>query len=360
MKLIDLPTELLLEIVSLLTVFNSVRLRASCKRLYQGLDPVPTLRWPAYEASTLFRYEKFRAVPSRMRLHSDDISEPSLRFLFKFVHDDEFSRCMRYGRVKFTDEQLQSLVFNTIDGHNGAFRTAAQMAEFLMFEACAEMKFDFTEVSRTWNPLEWALLEHHCQLANRLIQDPRVDLSKKASRYLKASARSIMCLESFKLLVCKLGPTVADEDGMQPLHTAAEYGCLEHVKFLLSECGVDPRATDNTGRQAIHLVVGDSLNLYGKHVDSLGLLLQDARVDPRAADNRGRQAIHYAVSARADDIDAQVETVRLLLKHARIDPNAADADGKTPLSLAAGPCHELLAGDARVQRHERALARAWN
>jgi hypothetical protein len=322
MKLTSLPDEILLVIVSNITVFDVLELRSSCKRLYQGLDPVPTLRWPAYKASTLRRCGPYRswdygpafqtayydfASKPRMRLHADDICEESMEITLRRLDFEEIYRCMRYCHAIFSAKQLRSM-FDVFMGRarvkkRSMMAAAARVVDFFVFEARAH--------STNYLPLPgWALRNGHAELACRLIQDARFNnmLDSDAAIWcLNYSARIPNYLEPFKLLVDRLDPTIRDKVGMQPLHLAAAHGCFGQVKYLLKDARVDPCATSNDGNQAIHHIVKDG---------------------------------------RGDG-----DTLALLLKDPRVDPNAAGMQGMTAFQLAHGKCKQVLIDDPRVIRN---------
>lgn len=149
----------------------------------------------------------------------------------------------------------------------------------------------------------------------------------------------------------------ADEDGMTPLHEAARAGCLDVVRYLVEEQGVDAKTGSGLGRTAMSYAAGGG---GGNHLDTLRYLVEEQGLDAKAEDSRGNTALHsavynlnvvrYLVEEQGVDVDATnhegltplhkaawrnaLDTVRYLVKERSADVNAADSHGCTPLHLA--------------------------
>lgn len=113
-------------------------------------------------------------------------------------------------------------------------------------------------------------------------------------------------------------PTLADRDGLQPLHRA---GSPAAVAAIVADPKVDVDAVAPlTGATPL---ITAACN--GNRAVVAALI--ERMADVHAADGRGMTALHHAV------LSADVPTVQALLD-AKADPNAADAMGMTPLHLA--------------------------
>jgi uncharacterized protein YjhX (UPF0386 family) len=78
---------------------------------------------------------------------------------------------------------------------------------------------------------------------------------------------------------------VADKNGRNCLHIAAEYGHIDIVKYLITECSCDPMVADKNGRNCLHIAAE-----YG-HIDIVKYLITECRCDP---DFIGKNYLHIA------------------------------------------------------------------
>ncbi|XP_076377912.1 uncharacterized protein LOC143259463 [Megalopta genalis] len=150
---------------------------------------------------------------------------------------------------------------------------------------------------------------------------------------------------------------VDDNSGMTVLHTAAKYGNLEIVKFLINEKGADFNAKDNEGMTILHTAAG-----YG-NLEIVKFLINEKGADFNAKDNEGMTILHTAVkygnleivkfliNKKGDDFNAKdinrmkilhtaarygkLEIVKFLINEKRADFDAEDINGMTVLHAAA-------------------------
>lgn len=87
------------------------------------------------------------------------------------------------------------------------------------------------------------------------------------------------------------------------------------TKHLIKK-GINLKAVDEDGKNALHYAVGNNSDLYD--------LLIEKGIDLKAADKFGKTALHYAAAQH------NFAMCKLLIKKGA-DANAEDKDGKTPL-----------------------------
>jgi ankyrin repeat protein len=117
------------------------------------------------------------------------------------------------------------------------------------------------------------------------------------------------------LLEAGAAPT-ADRNGVSPLHCAAKSGSADLIQLLLEQ-GADPTEADGDGKTPLH---------YGAKYSSANVvhMLLEAGSDATQTDSAGNMPLHYA--AFVGDRD----TIRLLIETGT-DVNAMGAAGRTPL-----------------------------
>ncbi|RDD43839.1 Ankyrin repeat domain-containing protein 16 [Trichoplax sp. H2] len=112
-------------------------------------------------------------------------------------------------------------------------------------------------------------------------------------------------------------------NGRTPLHTAALHGNLEIVKILLDRCSYPIDIADRCGTTPFM----DAIK--GDHVNLARTLAQDYQADKHATDNMGREAIHLAAHTGA------IRSIHFLHSELRIAINTLTKCGKTALHCAA-------------------------
>ena len=155
----------------------------------------------------------------------------------------------------------------------------------------------------------------------RLLAGKGADLSRRDPLGLTPAERALAegrCEVAMALLPKEAVP--AGKDGRTPLHRAAEGGCVEAAKELVSR-GAAVDTADAAGLTPLHVAA-----LSGRG-DVLGALLASGASVAKATPS-GRTPLHLAALA------GRAEAVTLLLGKGA-DPNARDAGGRTPLHLAA-------------------------
>ncbi|KAH7242159.1 hypothetical protein BKA59DRAFT_480117 [Fusarium tricinctum] len=121
-------------------------------------------------------------------------------------------------------------------------------------------------------------------------------------------------------------PSTRDQQGLTPLHLAAERDHLAIAMLLLDhKAPVNARA--NGGRTPLHLAAR-----YGSAA-LVEYLVDDGRADVNARTTDGRTPLHYAASVAEDGDEERREVVRVL-RDWKADPTVEDNKGRTPRDLA--------------------------
>ena len=137
------------------------------------------------------------------------------------------------------------------------------------------------------------------------------------------------------------GASVADVNpaGQTTLQVAAENGLAEICSILLSN-GVDFSVVDNRGNNALHSAVKEG------HLDVTRILLTESAINAEATNNKGRNPLH--ILANFGQTESSVEIFQLFLECMPEYPlNQPDAEGNTALLLAytkgnGGLCRALV------------------
>lgn len=130
------------------------------------------------------------------------------------------------------------------------------------------------------------------------------------------------CHDETALQLIKAGASVslADEDGIQPIHRAADRGCIKSLAELVQNKGVDIHTQSPSGQAAIHLAAST------RHNDSVKFLLS-AGADLNALCNMGKTPLHYAAQY------GQIENVKALIE-AGASMSARDKGNLDPKGIA--------------------------
>lgn len=131
-----------------------------------------------------------------------------------------------------------------------------------------------------------------------------------------------------RLLDKGTNPNTKDNNGMPPLHHAAQQG---HVRMatLLLEHGANPGMFSDNRAAPLHLAAR-------RGHDRMTTLLLEHGANPNAKDGQGEIPLHHAVR------QGHARVVTLLLAHSA-NPNAVTDDRATPLHLAAWHGHDRVA-----------------
>ncbi|KAM0553103.1 hypothetical protein ACHAPJ_007651 [Fusarium lateritium] len=121
-------------------------------------------------------------------------------------------------------------------------------------------------------------------------------------------------------------PSARDQQGLTPLHLAAERDHLA-IAMLLLDQGANCNARANGGRTPLHLAAR-----YGSAA-IVEFLVDDGRADPNARTTDGRTPLHFVASVAEDGNDEKREVVRVL-RDWHADPTIEDNKGRTPRDIA--------------------------
>jgi ankyrin repeat protein len=160
------------------------------------------------------------------------------------------------------------------------------------------------------------------------ISTPSFEDLKKSFEDLKKSFEDLKKLISegnFKILI-DANPDLLNQrdpfNGNTALHSAAEMGNLEVVKYLIDEKGVDVNQANKDGERVLHLAAGD--------LEVVKYLIDEKKVDINQFDRFGQTTLHYAARNR------NLEVVKYLIDEKKVDVNQADKWGRTALHYATG------------------------
>ncbi len=198
-------------------------------------------------------------------------------------------------------------------------------------------------------PLQLAAQNGHDETVNLLIEHG-AELDIFTSIRLSRSEQVIHLLDADETLI-----NVRDEDGLTPLHLAAQHGHLKLARFLIDH-GASVDARDLMGATPLHRAI------YEGHTHVVRLLL-DRGANVHARDNEGNAPLDAAINpiskgetvnlllSRGADVNTRnnmhltplheaaftrrVDLMELLLEHGA-DINARDMSGGTPLGMAVG------------------------
>jgi hypothetical protein len=121
-------------------------------------------------------------------------------------------------------------------------------------------------------------------------------------------------------------PSTRDQQGLTPLHLAAERDHLA-IAMLLLDRNALINARANGGRTPLHLAA-----CYGSAA-LVEYFVDDGRADVNARTADGRTPLHYAAGVAEDGDDERREVVRVL-RDWKADPTVEDNKGRTPRDAA--------------------------
>ncbi len=187
--------------------------------------------------------------------------------------------------------------------------------------------------SDTVSPLAHAVLHQHNDIVRLLLAkgaDPNF-VGRSGDTPLVMAVMSGN-LEAARLLVDKGAKVDYQGKDKVPLVVKALHGdSLEIIKLLVSK-GARISALDEHGHLPLHAAMASFALKDGKVTERLAFtryLVETAGVDPKTTDQAGRNALFYAASLGLED------TVRYFLSKG-LDPNTKDKSGKTVFDYVAG------------------------
>ena len=128
----------------------------------------------------------------------------------------------------------------------------------------------------------------------------------------------------------KLSTLPRDLKGNTPWHTACMHGNLDIVKFFTRVLGCDPRDINNDGMSCLHLAAQNGDLVLIRY------LVEVMKCDPNCISKGGRTPLHYASE------NGHLDVVKYLVVTHHCDPQVKDDNNVTPLHLAAQNGNLLL------------------
>ncbi|KAH8430205.1 ankyrin repeat domain-containing protein [Aspergillus melleus] len=209
-------------------------------------------------------------------------------------------------------------------------------------------------------PLTYAVTRHSREMVETLLADRRTDpnfrYKNTPAPFFGAMRAEYLCLAQRLMSDERFDVTVCCSCGGNPLHHAAETGCLHILQILLSDFDIDINAQDADGFTALIYAAAEG------HESIVRELLSHS-LDINRRDHRGRTALWWATNnghewaarcllarsgIRVDAIGEDGSTslhhavrwgsatlINLLLTHRDINVNVSDDYGRTPLWWAA-------------------------
>lgn len=177
------------------------------------------------------------------------------------------------------------------------------------------------------SPLAAAVLAGKFEMANYLLKNGADVNEGTGSETMLHSAAEMGNLDMVKFLIAHgAHPDVTSGAGNTPLHRAVLAGNPAVVKYLL-EHGADPDAANMMGNTPLHFAAA-------RNMREISVLLIRKGADVNAANKAGNTPLHQAVR-----FPGKFDTALLMLKNGA-DPNAANNSGFTALHCAALRDHQ--------------------
>jgi ankyrin repeat protein len=296
--IISLPKELLLEIISNLSLTCFYRLRRSSKHLISALDPIPTLKFSAYLKSVEQIGHRLINSQHRMKLDSTTICDEVFLFLAGQNHVIEFLRCLDQRKGRYISDRGKQDAFNTIIRRNGDSQMIIRLLKCSRIDPCQDIMYS-TSRNQTkgyyGKIIHWASVKGDSSLINYLYGYPRIDL------------RALDSLQD------------------EAIHVLAFHGHLNVLKEILQNVRINPKALGYNGQMVLHAAV------YGRSAETLKYLLELQIFDMLFTDCNGHNILHISAQEGFSDV---LEVIFDYCKLYFTRPsffNSFDLDGERPI-----------------------------
>ena len=122
--------------------------------------------------------------------------------------------------------------------------------------------------------------------------------------------------------LCDCNPNAKLEDGLTPLHLACEVGCLETVRFLITEFNCDYTCKLEDGTSCLHISCRFGL------LNVVEFLIKHCKHFTECKDLKGCTPLHEACT------NGHLKIVKYLIDQCRCDPECENNSGHTPVYCA--------------------------
>ena len=230
-----------------------------------------------------------------------------------------------YGRLKLVRTLVDTYRcnFNWWDTygctplHYACYHGQVDVVKYLVtHQGCNSLRTDFTKNS----PLHYACSNESGAKLWRL------SLIQKGIQTATVTANHY---EIVKFLICECGhnPKKPNKRGDVPLalHVACRYGSLEFVKCLILEKNCDPNQNNSNGNSALHLAI-----MCGQ-VETAMYLIEGKYCDPNSKNRQGNTALHLAC------IHEHLSLIQYLTQEQNVKLSVCNCEQQLPLDIA---CHK--------------------
>ncbi len=91
--------------------------------------------------------------------------------------------------------------------------------------------------------------------------------------------------------------SIADTNGLTPLHSAASYNQITIIRWLLTQSDVNINATDNDGDSPLH---------HCDHADTARILIEEGNVDASIRNSEGKTALEVKLE-ELKELDTEMD-----------------------------------------------------
>lgn len=313
-RIIELPNEIMFQMILNLDLFSYFNLRNACKALRNRLDKEPILKYTMYRQAVKEYGQMIRTESLKMKLNLDELDDKSFEFLCNYGHSDDIIRCLdscKFRKVSLISKQNALIA---IIKTNGDPRIIAGLL--------THSEIDPDIIIPKWKKLIfWACWKGHNDVINTLINDSKVDLNEPDTdgNYLIHIAALSGNFSILKMLIenKRVDPYVLGIWNQTVLHFAASKDIPEILKYILEHTNINVNVRDANGNHALHIAASFSCS------KNIKALLNELGVDPNLQNNLGQTSLHL-ISAQGNFLSPSTEldvfkSVKTLLTHPNID-----------------------------------------